>query len=317
VDVEVLAEGSAGVRFGRGGNEKGPDPVAVVAPHRRIGVVGAVIVFLVNGAVGQPPRFVAHVPDFGDGLEKGVLGLTAGALVDPGPVENIHVEAIHRARLAGVHAGRAPDDDVGMHAALAFQHHEMVLEMQRAGVDDREMRQLGRIFDHTDGIRHEVPATGAGIEVEGAMRIDVARLDPVQVVREFPAVFEHRRRAEIAVGIRAESEREQAVREDERLDVRRLQIAGLRGRAVDRELVPGCSPGGEPVRPGTCYHGVRFRDDKTDKILADGNLLGTGWNAEHQCSDERHKHRRQGSAKANGLHSVSIASVCGGSIHNS
>ena len=76
-----------------------------------------------------------------------------------------------------------------MYAALPLEHYKMVLEMQRAIVNHREVGELWRVLDDAYPAGNQVAFARVGIEVKRSMSIHVARLNAVEVMRQFLPVF--------------------------------------------------------------------------------------------------------------------------------
>ena len=249
VNGQFLAQRPAGVGFGADRHEEDAEPVAQMAPQRGLGIIEAIVVFLVNGAVGQFPGFIAGVAPLRDGLQQGVFGLPAEALAGISPVQDVHVEAVH-----GPHfpVELALDDDVGMNAAFALEHDVVVFQTGGVGVYQREMDQADRILDNADDSRVQIAAAGVVIVIEGALGIRVARHDAMKVVGQFPAILDDRGGADVLAGVVAESDFEHAVVEDQVLDVIGAVITRFGRFAVEDHLhlVRGKGAEGEDGRGG-------------------------------------------------------------------
>ena len=140
----------------------------------------------------------------------------------PCPVEERHVEAIHRAHFA---AELSLDDDVGMNAAFALKHDVMIFEIRRVGIHKREVSQCGRILDDFYEARVHVTLAGVVIVIERAPAVGVARDGAVKIVRQFLAVLDDGSRADVVADIVAEGDFEQPVVENEVRDFIRAVIA--------------------------------------------------------------------------------------------
>ena len=163
--------------------------------------------------------------------------MLADAFRRPRPVEDGHVEAIHRAHFA---AELSLDDDVGMDAAFALEHDVMVFEIRRVGVNEREVNEVGRVLDDFYDARVHVTLAGVVIVIKRAPAVGVARDGAVQIVREFLSVLDDGRGADVVADVVAEGDFEQAVVEDQILDVRRAVIADGGGLAVQSHChIPG------------------------------------------------------------------------------